>query len=227
MTSIDRYDEVASFEKVSFDTWMKSMPPIFVADEKDDIETSAKKSEMRKKYEDSYNDIILPSRATPGSAGYDFFLPFSEICLGPNDTVIIPTGIKCKLDERFMLQLYPRSSHGIKHRISLANTVGIIDSDYYNNEDNEGHIMVALHNNCDLDGIPLVKVTHPITGEHSVTIDVRSKEFQARLFNITPGTAFCQGIIVPYGTIIADTPRSDKRKGGIGSTTESSNSPEN
>ena len=213
-----------NFYKVSKETWMKSMPSIFNPDDNDDIKVSAEKKELREKYEKSYDDIILPSRATSGSAGYDFFLPFSEITLGPNDSVIIPTGIKCAMHKGVVLQLYPRSSHGIKHRIILSNTVGIIDSDYFNNEDNEGHIMVALHNNWDLAGVPLVQVVHPITQERTVTIDTDSEIFKSRVFSISPGTAFCQGIFIQYAVADCDRIRSDERIGGIGSTDTSSKS---
>ena len=129
-------DAIAKFEKVSLETWMNSMPSAFKEDEKDDIKLSADKRELREKYEKSYEEIQLPSRATAGSAGYDFFLPFSRITLFPMDTITIPTGIKCMISKPYMLQLYPRSSHGIKNRISLSNTVGIIDGDYYNNKSN-------------------------------------------------------------------------------------------
>ncbi len=91
-----------------------------------------------------YGDIILPKRATLGSAGYDFFAPF-DFSLNPNETIKVPTGIRCKIDEGWVLQIYPRSSLGFKYRLRLDNTVGIIDSDYYN-ADNEGHIFVKITN---------------------------------------------------------------------------------
>lgn len=211
---------IAKFEKVSKETWMASMPSVFSEDEKDDIKTAAEKKEFREKYEKAYDEIKLPSRATPGSAGYDFFLPFSAITLGPGDGVVIPTGIKCSITDGYVLQLYPRSSHGIKHRISLANTVGIIDADYYNNESNEGHIMIALRNNWDINGVPLAQMINPITQERTVTIDTKSPEFIKRVFSIEPGTAFCQGLFISFGIAEGDTPRSNIRTGGIGSTTK-------
>lgn len=220
-------DAIAKFEKVSKETWMNSMPSAFKEDEKDDIKLSAEKRELREKYEKSYEEIQLPSRATAGSAGYDFFLPFSRITLFPMDTITIPTGIKCQISKPYMLQLYPRSSHGIKNRISLSNTVGIIDGDYYNNESNEGHIMVALRNNHTVEGVPIKRVINPITNQESVTIDMESSAFKSRVFIIDPGTAFCQGIFVPYGLTVDDSPRSNIRTGGIGSTTEDKKSSEN
>ena len=91
-----------------------------------------------------YNDILLPKRSTAGSAGYDFFSP-QEYFVGAGETVKIPTGIRVKIDEGWVLKLYPRSSLGFKYRLQLNNTVGIIDSDYYF-ADNEGHIFIKLTN---------------------------------------------------------------------------------
>ena len=94
-----------------------------------------------------YDDIKLPKRATVGSAGYDFFSPTSFTLL-PGETIKIATGIRCRIDEGFVLKIYPRSSFGFKYRAVLDNTVGIIDSDYFN-ADNEGHIFVKITNNGD------------------------------------------------------------------------------
>lgn len=94
-----------------------------------------------------YDQIILPKRATSGSAGYDFFAP-EEFTLLPNETIKIATGIRVKIDEGWVLKLYPRSSLGFKYRLSLDNTVGIIDSDYFN-ADNQGHIFIKMTNNGD------------------------------------------------------------------------------
>ena len=66
----------------------------------------------------------------------------------PN-TVFINTGIKCQIDEGYVLELYPRSSLGFKYNLTMDNTVGIIDSDYYNNESNEGHIKCKMTNHSD------------------------------------------------------------------------------
>ena len=91
-----------------------------------------------------YNDIILPKRATKGSAGYDFTSPI-DFVLKPNEMIKVPTGIRCFIEEGYVLHIYPRSSLGFKYQMTLANTVGIIDADYYNAL-NEGHIIVALVN---------------------------------------------------------------------------------
>ena len=86
----------------------------------------------------------MPKRATVGSAGYDFKLPFS-ITLNPNETKKIPTGIRVQMEVNYVLKLYPRSGLGFKYRLQLNNTVGIIDSDYYYS-DNEGHIFAKITN---------------------------------------------------------------------------------
>ena len=95
------------------------------------------------KKEDFY-DIVLPKRATFGSAGYDFFAPFA-FTLEPGESIKIPTGVRCKIDEGWVLNIYPRSSLGFKYRLQLDNTVGIIDSDYFNAL-NEGHIFIKMTN---------------------------------------------------------------------------------
>ena len=93
---------------------------------------------------DAYNSITLPKRATSGSAGYDFFAPY-DFTLAPNETIKVATGIRVKIDEGWVLKIYPRSSLGFKYRLRLDNTVGIIDSDYYY-ADNEGHIFIKITN---------------------------------------------------------------------------------
>lgn len=92
-----------------------------------------------------YNDIIMPARSTIGSAGYDFF-SICRFTLMPEEIKILPTGIKAYMDYDEFLAIYIRSSLGSKHGIVLVNQVGIIDSDYYNNRKNEGHIHLAIKN---------------------------------------------------------------------------------
>ena len=101
-------------------------------------------SEYQKSGGQNYTEICLPKRATSGSAGYDFFAP-TEICLEQGQTAKIPTGIRVKIEEGWVLKIYPRSSLGFKYRLRLDNTVGIIDSDYYY-ADNEGHIFIKITN---------------------------------------------------------------------------------
>ena len=91
--------------------------------------------------------LSLPCRATKGSAGYDFVCPV-EVTMLPGQTAVIPTGIRAWMQPGWVLVNCPRSSLGRKHGLRLANTVGIIDSDYYF-ADNEGHILVMLVNGGD------------------------------------------------------------------------------
>ena len=94
--------------------------------------------------EDDYNDFSLPKRATAGSAGYDFFA-VKDFSVAPGETITIPTGVRSKIEDGWVLKIYPRSGLGFKYRLTLNNTVGIIDSDYYYS-DNEGHIFIRMTN---------------------------------------------------------------------------------
>lgn len=117
---------VARFEKVSEKQFSKDLKNLFNVEE------------------DLYNNIKIPARATKGSAGYDFVSPV-DFVLKPGEMIKVPSGIRCKIDDGYVLEIYPRSSIGFKYQTMLANTVGIIDSDYYGAE-NEGHIIIALMN---------------------------------------------------------------------------------
>ena len=98
--------------------------------------------------EKAYN-IELPTRSTKNSAGYDFKAPFS-LTVRRGTNYIIPTGIKCEMDADKVLLCYPRSSYGFKYGFRLLNTVGVIDSDYYNNKSNEGHIHLGFVTDQDM-----------------------------------------------------------------------------
>lgn len=106
-------------------------------------------------------DINLPVRKTNASAGYDF--EAAESLIVPSiwkilaekvfvgeatglKATLIPTGIKSYMLDDEYLQLSIRSGTALKTGLILANGVGIVDSDYYNNPDNEGHIMFPVHN---------------------------------------------------------------------------------
>ena len=120
---------------------------------------------------DAYNSIILPKRATTGSAGYDFFAPF-DFTLAAGETIKIPTGVRVKIDCGWVLKIYPRSSLGFKYRLSLNNTVGIIDSDYYF-ADNEGHIFIKM-TNCGDTALTVEKgkaFAQGIFVEYGITVD--------------------------------------------------------
>lgn len=135
-----------------------------------------------------YKRIRIPERSTKNSAGYDFFLPFS-ISLFPGTGIKIPTGIRVEMQPNWVLQIYPRSGLGIKYRLQLNNTVGIIDSDYFYS-DNEGHIMVSIFN----DG------------------------HKKNIIELNEGKAFVQGIFIEYGIAINDNNPEQIRNGGFGST---------
>lgn len=95
-----------------------------------------------------YSDIVIPTRSTKHSAGYDFVSPIS-FTLNPGESKKVPTGIKASMNEDEFLAILVRSSMGFKYNVRLCNQVGIVDSDYYNNPDNEGHIFVKIQNEGD------------------------------------------------------------------------------
>jgi len=142
------------FEKISFEQ--------FKQDIKDDI--------------DLYNEYVLPVRKTKNSAGYDF-IAIEDFEIKPGEILKIPTGYKAYLGSDEVLMLFVRSSMGFKYNVRMTNQVGIIDSDYYNNSDNEGHMFVKLQNEGD------------------------------KVFSIKKGEAYAQGIFVKYltcGDIVED-----------------------
>ncbi len=118
------------FEKISFEQFKK--------DVKDD-----------KKLYESYN---IPKRQTKYAAGYDFEA-LEDLVLKPNEIKKIPTGIKANMNGDEVLFLIDRSSQGFKYNVRMCNQVGVIDKDYYNNKDNEGHIWIRLQNEGDKDYI--------------------------------------------------------------------------
>lgn len=139
-----------------------------------------------------YNNIKLPKRATAGSAGYDFFTPFSLMVKKGSgsestDYVVVPTGIRWVTDrDDVVLMIYPRSGLGFKHNMTLANTTGVIDASYAGSS-NEGHIMVKF-------------------SAHLKDIDLEE------------GKAFIQGVILPYLTVTDEEEVTTVRDGGFGST---------
>ena len=135
----------------------------------------------------AYEHIQLPRRATSGSAGYDFFAPVG-FELPAGESIKIPTGVRALIEEGWVLTLYPRSSLGFKFRFQLDNSVGVIDSDYARS-DNEGHIFLRMTND--------------------------SREGKG--LRVPTGTAFAQGIFLPFGITVDDDVKS-VRNGGFGST---------
>ena len=165
--------KVAQFFKVSFERFSEAYKDSFGGDEE----------EIRR----VYDAIKLPSRATTGSAGYDFYTPVS-IRLEPGQTAKIPTGIRAKMDDDWVLMIFPRSGLGFKYRLQLNNTVGIIDSDYYDS-DNEGHIFIKITNDTN----------------------------EGKTVDLAAGSGFAQGIFIQYG-ITVDDETDAERNGGFGST---------
>lgn len=103
------------------------------------------KAQFNKDFDNTMDvEIKMPIRATKKSAGYDFFAPF-DIYLKPNEDIKIPTGIRSYMQDGEVLIAVPRSGLGFKYYARLANTLGVIDSDYYYS-DNEGHIFIKLRN---------------------------------------------------------------------------------
>ena len=137
--------------------------------------------------EKEYNKIILPHRATGNSAGYDFHI-LEDLILKPGEIKKVPTAIKASMNHDEVLMLYIRSSLGFKYNLRLCNQTGIIDSDYYNNENNEGHIFIAIQNE----------------GKETV--------------NLKAGDRFAQGIFMKYLTVDDETQINNVRQGGMGST---------
>jgi len=141
---------VATFEKVSYEEYSKSIIEYAKVMEESVAGLLANDSEgklsdaIATTIQKQYDDLMLPRRATQGSAGYDFFAPIDIEIPDDETSIIIPTGIRCKIDPGYFLSIYPRSGLGFKYQVGLDNTVGIIDQDYYYS-DNEGHIMIKLH----------------------------------------------------------------------------------
>lgn len=92
-----------------------------------------------------YERYKLPIRSSKLTAGYDIFL-LEDLELKPNESVKLPTGIKSYFLDDEVLLILVRSSMGFKYCIKLVNQVGVIDADYYNNKNNEGHIFVKVKN---------------------------------------------------------------------------------
>lgn len=175
-------ERIAKFEKVSYKQFKKDWVKAFGVKYKDLSDEM-----IENIVKECYDNIELPKRATTGSAAYDFFLPFN-ITIGVDESVNIPTGIRCKMKDGWVLNLYPRSGHGFKYGVRLANSVGVVDSDYFYS-DNEGHIHVKLVNESIL----------------------------AKEIRLEYDDAFCQGMFVPFG-ITEDDNVTEKRNGGFGST---------
>lgn len=134
-----------------------------------------------------YNNLEIPKRSTKNSAGYDFRSPIS-LTVKPGECVKIPTGIKVEMNSDEVLMLYVRSSMGFKYNVRMCNQTGIIDSDYYNNSTNEGHIFIKIQNEGNEE------------------------------FIVSEGDKICQGIFINFLTVDLEEEIENERVSGIGST---------
>ena len=166
---------IAQFEKVSFEEFNKSWKKLYLASDEE--------------IKDIYNEIKLPIRATSGSAGYDFFSPL-DFKLSAKENILIPTGIRVKIEQGWFLGIFPKSGLGFKYRLQVDNTIGIIDSDYYYS-DNQGHIFIKMTNDNNM----------------NLSLDINK------------GASFCQGIFLPFGITYNDDCQ-NIRNGGLGSTSK-------
>jgi len=137
--------------------------------------------------EKEYKEYTLPKRSTKYSAGYDF-ATLTDFTLNTNEIKLIPTGIKANMNDNEVLMIYIRSSLGFKFNIRMCNGTGIIDKDYYNNQDNEGHIFIKIQNEGDM-----------------------PKQFKK-------GENIVQGIFLNYLTVDDEEEITKERIGGVGST---------
>lgn len=96
-----------------------------------------------------YDNIVMPKRKTAKSAGYDIYVPTPGAVIRAHKKLVLPTGLKIRMPDNVVLRIYPRSSTSSKNDIILSNMTGVIDADYYNNVDNEGHILLSLRNTSD------------------------------------------------------------------------------
>ena len=160
---------IAEFEKVSYDQFCSAWKGIYLADD----------NEIKEIYE----SIKTPTRATSGSAGYDFFTPIDKK-LSTKENILLQTGIRVKIEEGWFLGIMPKSGLGFKYRLQMDNTIGVIDSDYYYS-DNEGHIFV--------------KLTNDNNGE--------------KVLELKKGSSICQGIFLPYGITYTDNATAKRNGG--------------
>ena len=139
-----------------------------------------------------YDAIELPKRSTSKSAGYDIRSMENGI-IKPGEYKRFKTGLKVAMNDNEVLYIYSRSSLGYKHGVTMVNSVGVIDSDFYNNPDNEGHFSVCLINHGDED------------------------------FKVEIGDRIAQGVFMKYLTVDGEEEILEKRMGGFGSTDKKGN----
>ena len=153
------------FEKISFEQFKKD-----ISDDKE-----------------LYDSIELPKRSTLKSAGYDI-RSMEAVVIKPHESARLKTGLKVCMNDDEVLYIYSRSSLGFKHGVTMANSVGVIDADFYNNADNEGHFSVCLINHGDKD------------------------------FEVKVGDRIAQGVFMKFLTVDNEEEIKEVRTGGFGST---------
>lgn len=165
-------------------------------------------------------ETLLPLRGTKTSAGYDFYTPV-DLVIKPQEKVFFWTDVKSYMNEGEVLLLDVRSSMGVKNDLMMSNTIPVIDSDYYNNEGNEGNIGISLRNlkpSMKLNGYKKVTVTNWIIPE-DITIPIIEDLTEENTVIIKAGDRVAQGFFVNY--LPSDNCNSnEERKGGFGSTTK-------
>lgn len=187
--------DVAVFEKVSIDEFTKTMKKVF-----------PKGAFTEEELQQYYDNIELPVRKTKKADGYDFVTPF-DFTLTPGSAVVIPTGIRVKmLKDDWGLFMFPKSRN-VKTGIHMSNTIGLIDGDYYES-DNEGHIMIALE-------MPVNRIeTLPQT-----TLFGNRLAIQRLAVHYHAGDSFIQGSFLEVGLVQDDDlVEKEDRNGGFGST---------
>lgn len=170
-------ERIAEFYKVSYNQFKKDYE---VINGKNNISEDELKS--------MYDLIKLPKRATTGSAGYDFYLPY-PIKLKAGEEITIPTGVRFECEQDYALLFMSKSGLGSKNRLQLNTCISLIDSDYFYS-DNEGHI--------------LARVIH----------DARNAD---AVLELPAGKSFLQGVFIKFGITKSDN-ADGKRNGGFGST---------
>ena len=202
-----------TFHKVSFDEFCRAWNDLYKITDKDLLSSF-------------YDNIMLPKHSTKDSAGYDFF-PYFDFKIYKGTSMVIPTGIKCALGRGFSLDLYPRSGDGFKFKMEIANTIGIIDKDFFNNPKNEGHIMVKLTY------VGIEEETSISYHKHNLDDGTEETYLDFSKCAILPSPvnevvefkankkAYAQGIIHQYFNVTNEESESDaERTGGLGSTTK-------
>ena len=134
-----------------------------------------------------YDSYELPKRSTKRSAGYDI-KSLEDGIIKPGEAMTFKTGLKVCMNEDECLYVLSRSSQGYKYNVCLMNSVGLIDSDFYNNPSNEGHFSVRLVN------------------------------FGTEDFIVNKGDKIAQGVFSKYLTIDDEEDIEGERTGGLGST---------